>query len=614
MDVFNNISSFVVVYGLMSLFSWSLYTVTVSQTPNIERAFGLSSAESGWLLTIWEIGYVLCSLVASYFGPRAHAPRVMALATILTGISGFVFALPHFVAYKDSNTESGKGNGSLDDMARIDFCVNQVSVDNDSELATLSEDTGETMQFSRKTLAYVLFNIGMILQGVSKAPCYPYSSQYVDDNGDKKKTGFYVGAISSIAIFGLALGYGVGSGVGNIYVTLQDTDLEPTDTRYIGAWWLAFIGVGAFSVLMSVPLFKFPRRMKSFQDTEQKKEQRKIPTNLKTEMRQVVKTLLSVAQSPVYTITLIAACVQIVSLSCFHGFVPKYMTTQFSVTPWKVNIILGVSSILAFSIGCLVGGVLTTRWKMSPFRNVLMIIVMSIIVLLFLIINTFMGCSQQDIFNVPGNDMAATNCDCSTTEFLPICGEDDRNYFSPCHAGCINGTSKIFSNCSAIPGGDAKIGLCSTDCKTMLPYCIVTFLMNMIDAVGSIPTFLVFLRAAGEKNKSLALGLSAAATALLGWLPGPVLGGKIVDSTCMFWNTASTAAKYCSFYNIESLRFKIHLLMIGLRSLSILILCLALFKARKLKRWSYEDQMKGTEEIQGQPMVSPGEKEKNHDY
>ncbi|KAL4239814.1 hypothetical protein ACF0H5_000617 [Mactra antiquata] len=505
--------------------------------------------------------------------------------------------------------EFGKGNGSLDDTASIDFCVNQISGDNDTELTTLSKETGEMIQFSRKTLAYVLFNVGMLLQGMTKAPCYPYSAQYVDDNGDKKKTGFYVGAMSSISVFGLALGYGVGSGVGNIYVTLEDTDLEPTDTRYIGAWWLGFIVISALCILITIPLFKFPRRMKSFQDTEQNKEQRKTPTNLKIEMKQIVKTLLSIVQSPVYTITLIAACIQIISFSCFLGFEPKYMITQFSVTPWKVNIILGVSSILAYSVGCLVGGGITRRWKISPFRTVLMIIVMYILVLLCVIINTFMGCSQQDIFNVPGNEVTAVNCDCSTTEFLPICGEDDRNYFSPCHAGCINGTTKIFSNCSAIPGGDATIGLCSTDCKTVLPYCVVKFLMNMIDAIGSIPTFLVFLRAAGEKNKSLALGLSAAAMSLIGWLPGPVLGGKIVDSTCIFWNTASTSTKYCSFYNIESLRFKLHGVMIGLRSLSILIMCFALFKARKLKRWPYEDQIEGNEEIQGQPMVLSGEKE-----
>lgn len=30
------------------------------------------------------------------------------------------------------------------------------------------------------------------------------------------------------------------------------------------------------------------------------------------------------------------------------------------------------------------------------------------------------------------------NCSCSLASINPVCGEDNLDYFSPCHAGCKN--------------------------------------------------------------------------------------------------------------------------------------------------------------------------------
>lgn len=199
MKLFSNIMSFVVMFGFLSFFSWSSYTITLSQLPNIERAFGLTSSESGWLLTIWEVGYVSCTLFASYFASRVHIPRVLGIFTLLNGLSGIVFALPHFVAFKDSNAGASTINGTSDDMENIDLCVRSGVIGNDSANDEANDAAENAKDFSRKTLAYTLLSLGMILLGLGKAPCYPYSSKYVDDNGEKRKTGYYVG--KTIQIF-----------------------------------------------------------------------------------------------------------------------------------------------------------------------------------------------------------------------------------------------------------------------------------------------------------------------------------------------------------------------------------------------------------------------------
>lgn len=183
-----------------------MYTIGVSQITSIEKAFGLSSSETGWLLTVWEIGYAVVAVIATYFATRVHLPRTIGVATVICGISGLVFALPHFVAFSD-NVLSGKGKTAANitlpknNIRHSQLCVldnpgfNSALPENETTLEeniTVSDKAGDQKIASSKTLAFVLFNIGMFLQGAGKAPCYPYSSQYIDDNVDKQKTGFYL--------------------------------------------------------------------------------------------------------------------------------------------------------------------------------------------------------------------------------------------------------------------------------------------------------------------------------------------------------------------------------------------------------------------------------------
>ncbi|KAK3608955.1 hypothetical protein CHS0354_026284 [Potamilus streckersoni] len=185
------VRSFIGVFGTLSLISWALYTVTVSQITNIERAFGLTSSESGWLLTVWEIGYLLCTFLASYFGPRIHIPRAMGFATVVCGLSGLVTALPHFVAFTNSIEISSNQHNLTTSSTYL--CLNTTDISTGS-LKLPSDVTKDPVPESyQKALAYGLFNLGMILQGAGKAPCYPYSSKYVDDSVDKQKTGYYMG-------------------------------------------------------------------------------------------------------------------------------------------------------------------------------------------------------------------------------------------------------------------------------------------------------------------------------------------------------------------------------------------------------------------------------------
>ena len=42
------------------------------------------------------------------------------------------------------------------------------------------------------------------------------------------------------------------------YIFVADSSLEPSDPRFIGAWWLGFLVIAAILLLFSLPLFVFP--------------------------------------------------------------------------------------------------------------------------------------------------------------------------------------------------------------------------------------------------------------------------------------------------------------------------------------------------------------------
>lgn len=46
---------------------------------------------------------------------------------------------------------------------------------------------------------------------------------------------------------------------------------------------------------------------------------------------------------------------------------------------------------------------------------------------------------------MPSKPGCMSQCGCDSDNFLPICGSDGLNYFSPCHAGCSDGIVRVLS-------------------------------------------------------------------------------------------------------------------------------------------------------------------------
>lgn len=75
-----------------------------------------------------------------------------------------------------------------------------------------------------------------------------------------------------------------------------------------------------------------------------------------------------------------------------------------------------------------------------------------------------------------------------------------------------------------------------------------------------------FYRIVGPDLKSIATGLTSLVLAGLGMLPGPIIVGFIVDSSCRIWQKDKCGDKtFCQLYKTDDFRFKIHVAMGGVK-------------------------------------------------
>ena len=159
----------------------------------IERRFELSSKQSGFVASGYDIASVLCLIPVSYIGGRGHKPRWIAGGVLLLSFGSFMFALPHFVAdfYRYDEVSDALGpvpvcRSSVPDVVDPPF---------NASLSSLSSvvDCEVTKTSSLYVYMFVLAFAHM-LHGAGATPIYTLAVTYLDDNLKPKVTPLYLGA------------------------------------------------------------------------------------------------------------------------------------------------------------------------------------------------------------------------------------------------------------------------------------------------------------------------------------------------------------------------------------------------------------------------------------
>ncbi|GAB1598071.1 solute carrier organic anion transporter family member 74D-like [Argonauta hians] len=573
---------FVIYVSLGNLFVHSLDHYLGSQITAIEKQFNLQSKSSGILISMNDVGFICTVLIFGYLLKNCHRPRVLAISNITAGLACLICALPYFVTtlpnWVQDQTKAVVVNGNL------------TSTSNISAECDLVQD--KTLNNSSK-IGYYFILIGMLLVGVAKASRFPLAIAYIDENVDEAHTGGYVGVLNGMNCFGPVVVFSLGGYFSKQYVTLEKTTIKPSDNQWIGAWWLGFLTFGLAAIFMSVPLFLFPRKLRVKKNEPEKKKT--------LSFKDMIQTFYSMAKNPLLMLILGHIGLMICAAAGTLPFIPKYFETQFKWTSWKTNIVVSTTFVLMTSIGMILGGAITSLYKMDLKKCLKFSLVLLSFDFLLVWIPIFIKCPEIHVtatnlvwpkvdspipVTVLGDSQQQTcyqisslKLQCNGNENRQVCGDDGLTFPSPCHAGCQqhNIDTNTFSNCSCVGKRQiAKPGVCPNSCNGGIYLALVMSIRSLIGCTSFSFVITALIKCVGEIDKAVPFSIFIFTSTLVGWIPAPPLFGMMVDNTCVEWTQlpcGETGA--CMMYNLETFRLRLFIVLAIMQIISFIFLIIA---------------------------------------
>uniref|UniRef100_A0A8D0GEM7 Solute carrier organic anion transporter family member n=1 Tax=Sphenodon punctatus TaxID=8508 RepID=A0A8D0GEM7_SPHPU len=413
-----------------------------------------------------------------------------------------------------------------------------------------------------------VFILAQLLLGVGGTPLYTLGTAFIDESVPKHKSSLYIGIGYAMSLLGPAIGYVLGGQLLNLYVDIhlhKSTEITPEDPRWVGAWWIAFL-LCSFTTWLLVPPFScFPKHLPGTAKVQAEKtsevhhdgsealvENQDIGKNFKD----FPLALMILLRNPVLMCLIMAASTEALVATGFATFLPKFIENQFGYSTSFSATLGGIVLVPGAAVGQILSGVLVSKYELSCKNIIKFVIGTSTMALVLNTVFLFAKCGNEpfagvsETYNSTGqlwNLTAPCNakCNCLRSLYFPVCGKDSVQYFSPCHAGCTSFT--IYNNCSCIGNPvnlpireevtfEAIIGKCKSQC-TVLPLFLAVFFFAIVFTFMAVtPTIVAILRCVPDKQHSFALGVQSLFLRIVGTIPGPILFGVTIDSTCTLWD------------------------------------------------------------------------------
>ncbi|XP_015265184.1 PREDICTED: solute carrier organic anion transporter family member 1B3-like, partial [Gekko japonicus] len=470
--------------------------------------------------------------------------------------------------------------------------------------------------------AWIYVLLGNVLRGIGETPITPLGISYLDDFSKEEDSPFYVGILHTIAMIGPMAGFLLGSLVARLYVDIGFVDLgtvniTPTDSRWVGAWWLGFIVSGFIHLLSGIPFCFLP---KSLNVEEEPRLMQKPPEAVqlngdgcqipKSEtqegakwtsgLKDFFKSLKRVLSNRMYTLLLFISLLQFSSFIGYLTYNPKYMEQQYGQSASRSNFITGVIILPAVCLGLLLGGFIMKKYKLGILGATKMAFLTSGIAFLISVLYIVMDCENRKVagLTVPYEGQPVpqhasslssacnSDCNCGANQWDPVCGEDGITYVSACFAGCKDlmgsGKNTVFHNCSCIENVgfmrrnfSAVLGECpkSDECSRKFIYFIaIKLISSFFYALGGTPFYMIMIRCVHEDLKSLSLGVFMLVVRTLAGILAPAYFGAVIDRTCLKWaRTGCGSRGACRLYDATAYRYAFLGLVFGLRGPSYLL-------------------------------------------
>ncbi|XP_020499219.1 solute carrier organic anion transporter family member 3A1 isoform X1 [Labrus bergylta] len=614
---FSNIKIFLISECALMLAQGTVGAYLVSVLTTLERRFNLQSADVGVIASSFEIGNLALILFVSYFGAKAHRPRLIGCGGIVMALGALLSALPEFLTKQYEIGETWRT-----DVGR-DICSNTSSKDAQS---------GEDAVCAKKAntnMMYLLLIGAQVLLGIGATPVQPLGVSYIDDHVKKKDSSLYIGILFSTLVFGPACGFILGSVctkfyVDAIFIDTSQLNITPDDPRWIGAWWAGFLLCGALLFCSSILMFGFPQSLPNKEREEgTESEQVMLPPSMNSEyetpkssnglvgnhepansptccqqLRVIPKVTKHLLSNPVFTCIILAACMEIAVVAGFAAFLGKYLEQQFNLTTTSANQLLGMTAIPCACLGIFMGGLLVKKLNLSALGAIRMAMLVNLISTLCYVSFLFLGCDTGPVAGVtvtyPNRTLQVgekpeaqciSTCNCFTSSISPVCGSNGVTYLSPCFAGCSRKVSsptgsemsQTLKGCACVSSesesATAEPGKCP------MPGCQESFLIflcvicacSLVGAMAQTPSVIILIRTVSPELKSYALGVLFLLLRLLGFIPPPLIFGAGIDSTCLFWSSDCGVKGACLLYDNVAYRHLYVSLAIILKGVAFLL-------------------------------------------
>jgi len=639
LQVFANKQAYLALYSVVGVVLGSFFTYMVSVISTIEKTFQLNSKQTGFMLAGNDVSQILLSVLVSYFGNYGNRPKWMAVGVWASSISCFIATLPH-VFYKGDleHLEAGAPNTTVD--AACPFSASEAAATEVQEAAILAQAV---------TAVLVLFASQFAL-GLAVSTFYSLGVVYLDDNLNKNETPIYYGLSMLVRVMGPVAGFLLGSQCLKLWIHPYETpNIDQTDPRWVGAWWLGFVILGCILGVLGFIMFMFPRQLPENLAGQVEKLERKALESKETSehrdlqhyikaakqnkqhekpsIKKLPSALLRLATNRIWLGNSSSAVCYLLALAGYWSFKPKFLEQQFHQTASKANLVTGMAGLVASVVGLMLGGIVI-HWKKPRARYVTGYnCVMSLFGAVAFFMLIYVGCPQVDVNRIYGSELLGScqnSCDCSG-KYEPICNvATGRTYYSPCMADCRstvkNGTQNIYKDCRCLISSDAVIdiltledggsssdtvayhklgdavgGVCPQDCDSFVAYIALETIMKMVGATGRVGGTLVYLRSVEEQDKALAMGTLTVLMSIFAFIPGPLIMGAIVDSACKIWENEDGTGN-CWLYDTDQLRYYMHVFPAMMILLSTIGDLVVFMNSKNLKL--YADADESEEEIQ----------------
>lgn len=108
-----------------------------------------------------------------------------------------------------------------------------------------------------------------------------------------------------------------------------------------------------------------------------------------------------------------------------------------------------------------------------------------------------------------------------------------------------------------------------------------------------------------EKDKSMSQGLALMLISLFALIPGPIIYGYIIDSSCSIWNYKCGSRGNCQLYNTTQFRYNVNLTAMALTFIGVTFDILVWYYSKNIDLYGEEEQQKLNNKEKRSKPISP---------